>query len=55
MPLYYPVCSHCVNYLGSGKCQAYPDGIPEDILEGKVSHRDVRDDQNNDIVFKDSR
>lgn len=45
MPLFNPPCSGCKNYLGSGKCQAYPKVIPKEILEGKDQHRKIRDDQ----------
>ncbi len=55
-------CDTCKNLRVDGKlyvrnndgrmiCQAFPDGIPDDILQGAL-HREVRDDQNNDIVYK---
>jgi hypothetical protein len=33
-------------------CLAYPAGIPDDIAYGNDLHLQVRDDQNNDIVFE---
>lgn len=33
-------------------CQAYPDGIPNDIAYGDDKHLEVRDDQDNDITYK---
>jgi len=34
-------------------CDAYPAGIPNDIAYGDDLHLQVRDDQNNDIVFEE--
>jgi len=31
-------CISCEHYLGVGKCEAFPKGIPEEIISGKVSH-----------------
>ena len=33
-------------------CEAYPDGIPNDIAYGDDKHFKVRKDQDNEIVFK---
>ncbi len=33
-------------------CLAYPDGIPLDIEAGDDLHLEVREDQNNDIVYE---
>jgi hypothetical protein len=33
-------------------CDAYPNGIPEDIAYGDDLHLEVRDDQDNEITFK---
>jgi len=33
-------------------CDAYPDGIPDVIVDGEDLHDKVRSDQNNDIVFE---
>jgi len=47
------------NVLRIVTCQAYPNGIPKQILEGMdskgelVNHDSVRSDQNNSIVFLD--
>lgn len=37
------------------KCKAYPNGIPEDIYKSlyKNIHLEVRDDQDNKIVFEE--
>lgn len=35
-----PSCAFCRHYLmGQERCAAFPDGIPNDILQGYVSHR----------------
>lgn len=58
-------CDTCKNALVDGEylplneknrpiCQAFPKGIPQDILDGAL-HREVRDDQDNDIVYEADR
>ncbi len=32
-------CIMCFNYFGNLECEAFPNGIPEDILIGKFDHR----------------
>ena len=38
-----PMCVVCARFLNSGgfgfKCEAYPDGIPREIIEGEWDHR----------------
>jgi hypothetical protein len=36
-----PICSVCTHYLGGAglPCDAFPSGIPDAILSGKVDHR----------------
>ena len=45
-------CLECRHYYGQLKCLAYPDRIPEDIVFGKDKHLQVRDDQDNEIVYE---
>ena len=33
-------CTICKYYLSTKICSAFPDGIPEEILNGKVSHEE---------------
>jgi len=33
------------------KCEAFPKGIPNDILAGKFNHTKKHPDQKNDILF----
>lgn len=32
-------CASCKNYIGEQKCAAFPNGIPQPILDGKNDHR----------------
>lgn len=34
-----PICYSCIHYNGL-TCEAYPDGIPQSILESTADHRD---------------
>ena len=35
-----PICNECIHRkAGEIKCNAYPDGIPRNILTGKIDHR----------------
>lgn len=34
-------------------CAAYSDGIPDDIAYGSDKHLEVRDDQDNEIVYEE--
>jgi len=53
----------CKHYLGVSQpdgteltevvvCEAYPNGIPNDIAYGDDKHTEVRDDQDNEVVFE---
>lgn len=34
-----PICYKCSRkFVGQLACQAYPDGIPDDIIDGEVEH-----------------
>ncbi|HEV8079563.1 MAG TPA: hypothetical protein VGP43_02540 [Chitinophagaceae bacterium] len=46
------LCNICKNYLGDLKCQAFPQGIPEQILNGENNHTEPLSDQDNEIVFE---
>lgn len=42
--IYSPVCSYCRHLhrgkpVGTNVCDAFPDGVPEAIWEGKNDHR----------------
>ena len=44
-------CSFCVHWEGSGKCPAYPDGIPEMFRSGEVAHDSVAPNQAAPVSF----
>jgi len=54
----YFVCIACRNWTGKVKkaskpaCKAFPNGIPEKILDGKNKHTKPYPGQKNDIIFK---
>ena len=56
---------NCVHFLGVIQpdgteiseryvCEAYPNGIPDDITNGYDLHLEVRNDQDNDIVYEEA-
>lgn len=47
-----PVCLFCSHYRGLLKCDAYPKGIPNDILEDTALHDRVFADQIGSKVFE---
>ena len=44
-------CLGCARYR-HGRCDAYPDGIPLNILSGEVDHMVVRPHQVDEILFE---
>ena len=60
-----PACflRNCKHYIGVDQpdgtemternvCSAYPNGIPNSITRGDDDHREIRQDQDTDIVFE---
>ncbi len=43
---------NCKHYLFEGSCLAFPDRIPDEILDGDNDHSKPLPDQDNDIVFE---
>ena len=39
-------CQMCTHYWGDGKCEAYEDQIPKNIIRGEHDHRDEYKDDN---------
>lgn len=33
------ICFECAHYGPAGRCAAFPNGIPTDILIGRIDHR----------------
>ena len=34
----WPKCNRCKHYLDYGKCEAFPNGIPNEIIIGEFDH-----------------
>lgn len=47
------LCKNCKNYFNELKCQAFPSGIPDEILLKDNNHSKPLKDQKNDIVFEE--
>lgn len=52
-PFLVPICKACVFYKdgGDGPCSAFPQGIPEEILKGKIIHTYIHPSQVGEFVF----
>ncbi|MDE0561808.1 hypothetical protein OU792_17560 [Algoriphagus sp. NF] len=47
------VCFKCKHFRRfEGGCDAFPDGIPDEIISGENKHKEPLPDQENDIVFE---
>jgi hypothetical protein len=44
-------CRQLHNLIGTPTCNAFPEGIPEEILSGKIIHKTPLPDQKNNIVL----
>jgi len=51
-----PLCTKCIHWdkynWNEFSCQAFPKGIPDEILQGENDHTTPLPDQGNDIVFE---
>lgn len=47
------ICESCIHYneLGFG-CKAFPEGIPNEILDGSNKHTKPLPEQLNDLVYQ---
>jgi hypothetical protein len=34
----FPICNKCDRYFADGTCSAFPDGIPDEIMNGFNNH-----------------
>lgn len=48
----FPVCNKCKWNRGDGTCRAFPEGIPDEILNGENDHNEPLPDQRNNITFE---
>lgn len=46
------VCFSCKHFRITGGCDAFPDGIPDEITSGMNEHEKPLAEQGNDIVFE---
>jgi hypothetical protein len=47
------ICSKCIHFRRfDGGCDAFPDGIPDEITSGEDNHSLPIDGQKNNIVFE---
>ena len=44
-------CRHLHNLIGKPTCKAFPEGIPQEILSGKLIHKNPLPNQMNAIVL----
>jgi hypothetical protein len=44
-------CRHLHGLIGKPTCNAFPEGIPQEILSGKIIHKIPLSSQENDIVL----
>ena len=52
LSIYESQCSHCKNFeKWDYFCDAYPNGIPDELLEGTEKHNEVRNDQVGTTIF----
>jgi hypothetical protein len=46
------LCQNCINYLSELKCLAFPDGIPDIILNGESGHSKPLQNQDSNMVYE---
>lgn len=47
------ICMECKHFREiEGGCAAFPDGIPDEIINGENLHKKPLKDQDNNIVFE---
>ena len=52
MEVYNVQCFNCIHLNEDMTCAAFPDGIPDDILNYSFVHDKKHPDQDNDILFE---
>jgi hypothetical protein len=52
-PLYrFVACEFCIHNIDGKSCNAFPSGIPIQILTGENKHREVLPEQANKLIFE---
>jgi hypothetical protein len=48
-----PICFNCIHFIDNGRytCQAFPQGIPDEVLTGENDHSQPLPAQDNEIVY----
>lgn len=47
-------CASCVHkHPGRDRCEAFPEGIPQEILLNRFDHSEVHPDQDNQITYEE--
>ncbi len=47
--LFHPLaiqCNTCINFLGDGKCKAFPNGIPKELITTEYTHKEEYEGDN---------
>ncbi|MDR1563888.1 MAG: hypothetical protein LBS74_02915 [Oscillospiraceae bacterium] len=50
-PIFDLQCNKCKNYFGFGKCKAFPEKIPPELLSDEIKHNKPYPNDNG-IVFE---
>lgn len=51
--IYKSQCGRCKYFKETGySCKAYPNGIPDELLDASQQHNEVREDQKGSTIFK---
>jgi hypothetical protein len=45
-------CAHLRNLVGELTCDAFPEGIPKELISGPIFHNEPMFRQKNNIIFK---
>jgi len=48
---YCRFCKHLHSLIGKPTCNAFPEGIPKELITGPIFHNKPMFDQENDITF----
>lgn len=49
--LYLSQCGKCKHFKDGYTCKAYPNGIPDELLDASKQHNEVRKDQIGNTTF----